>query len=205
MSAPAETQRQPAVLTIDEWAMLPEDECGEFVDGRLEAEEMGDLIHEFVVAWFILELGTWLRAHGGFVLASEAKFRVSSSRGRRPDATAFLQLGTGPRGRRLIRKPPDIALEVVSPSPRDQKRDRIEKLAEYAAFGIRWYWIADPALRSFEVFELRENAYAHVLGVTEGPADSVPGCPELRLDLPALWATVDALEKEEAEDTEREP
>jgi len=72
------------------------------------------------------------------------------------------------------------------------------KLAEYAAFGIRWYWVVDPALRSFEVFELRHGAYAHVLGLTEGSADALPGCEGLRLDLPALWAQVDALEKEES-------
>jgi Uma2 family endonuclease len=100
----------------------------------------------------------------------------------------FLGGRTAPPRRGAIREPADILVEVISPSPRDERRDRVEKMAEYAAFGVRYYWLLDPALGSFEIFE-RNSAgqYVKVVGATAGALTSVPGCEGLVLDLDALW------------------
>ena len=185
--------RPPVPFTLDDWARMPEDEPGEFIDGCLEEEEMPDARHEVVVMWLARVVGNWLEDLGdGFILGSEAKYQVLSTKGRKPDATIFFP-GHSPAPQGLLREPPDIAIEVVSPSPRDMRRDRIEKLGEYASFGIRWYWIVDPQLRSFEVLELRDRTYAHVATSTRGRL-AVPGCPSLILDLDALWSKLDRLD-----------
>lgn len=186
-------------MSIEEWAELDEDVEGEWVDGYLVEEEVAGYIHEVVVSWLTVEVGTWLRKRGGLIGGSTAKFAVSSRRGRMPDLSVYLPQEGKPPGRGLIRVPPSIMVEVVSARPKDAKRDRVDKLAEYAAFGVRYYWIVDPQTRLIEIYELgQDQRYVHAAGAAEG-AFEPPGCPELVLPLDALWAEVAELEASESE------
>lgn len=188
----------PAEMTLEQWAAMPEDDPGELVDGHLVEEEMPDLIHESYVSWFVYTMKSWLAGRGGFVFGSEGKFAVAPRRGRKPDVTVYLPGSKRPEARGVVRTPPDIAVEVVSPTPRDGRRDRIEKVQEYAAFGVRWYWIVDPALRTLQILELgSDGRYVHAVGQSEGVLDRVPGCEGLTLDLGAMWAEADRLEAPE--------
>jgi Uma2 family endonuclease len=178
-------------MSVEEWASLPEDEPGELVDGAIAEEEAADWDHEDVVAWLLLVLGAWVMAHGGRVYGSEGKYAVRPGRGRKADVSAFLPGTPLPPRHGPSTTPPDIIVEVISSDPRDARRDRIDKAQEYAAFGVRFYWLVDPDDRTFEIFELQPGVqYLRVRAVAEGTVD-IPGCEGLRLDLDALWAYVD--------------
>lgn len=183
-------------MTTDEWAALAEDIPGELVNGALVEEELPDFVHEDVVAWLVAVLRAWLRPKGGWVAGSNAKLALSEDRGRSPDVIAYFP-SRRPEPRGPIRLPPDIAVEVVSRSPSDVRRDRVTKLAEYAAFGISQYWIVDPQLRTFEILVRSEKGlYEHTRSAESGLLE-IPDCDDLKLDLDALWAEVDELERED--------
>jgi Uma2 family endonuclease len=175
-------------LTVETWASLDEDIAGELVDGHLEEEEVASWAHEIAVSWLIHTLRTWLVPHGGFVLGSETKLAISPGRGRKPDVLAYF--GTRARSG-AASLPPDIVVEVITATPRDQRRDRVEKKRDYSTLGVGQYWLVDPEAHTLEVLVRRPNGhFLEVLAVAEGTHD-VPGCEGLRLDLDALWAEVE--------------
>lgn len=175
-----------------EWADM--DESGELVDGRLVEEEDVGALHEVILTWLVWMLRSWLAPRGGFVLTSDVRFGVAPRRGRKPDISAYFA-GRRPQPHGLVTTPPDIMVEIISPRPKDARRDRVDKTNEYAAFGVRFYWIVDPALRSFELFELgADGRYVKAIGASNGVVDPVPGCEGLKLDLDALWAEASRLE-----------
>ncbi len=188
----------PPELTLAEWYELPEDKPGELVNGRLEEEEVPDFVHEFLVALLAQVFTNWVVPLGGVVGGSEAKLAVAEKRGRKPDLSVYLPGTALPPRRGLIRVPPDVAVEIISPRPRDTRRDRVDKLNEYAAFGIGYYWLVDPELRTLEILELgNDGRYVHALGAASGVIDPVPGCDGLTLDLDQPWETIERLTPEE--------
>ena len=182
---------RPPLMTLEEWADLDDEVEGELVDGVLEEEEMPSFLHEMIVSWLIVTLHGWARRRGGRVAASEAKIAVGPRRGRKPDVSVYVRNQMPELGDRLITVAPYLVVEVTSPRPRDTRRDRVDKLGDYARAGIRYYWILDPQLRSLEVFERgRKGRYAVALTVATGHT-RIPGCPGLVVDLDALWREVD--------------
>jgi Uma2 family endonuclease len=187
---------EPGRISIEQWAALDEESRGELVDGTLVEEEVPGTIHELLVAWLCETLRRWGRPAGVIVFASGLRLALSPRLGRIPDVAVYLPASRRPQLRGAVDVPPSLVVEVVSPGPRDARRDRVEKLHDYAAFGVRWYWLVDPELRSFEILELgADGRYAHALAVTGGLVEKVPGCDGLSLDVGAAWEEIDALIK----------
>jgi Uma2 family endonuclease len=72
-----------------------------------------------------------------------------------------------------IETPPDWVCEVLSPST--QRRDRTDKLAIYAACGVRHCWYVDPLAQTLEVFALQGDKW--LLAATFKDADPVSAPP----------------------------
>lgn len=182
-------------MTLKEWGELPDEVSGELVDGVLEEEELTTEIHDGIAGLLFGAFLNWVRPRGGFAFIFERKYSVSRSRGRKPDVSVFLPGRKGLTGTaRVTPVAPDIAIEVITATPRDQRRDRVAKRGEYARFGVRWYWLVDPSLRTVEILELGSKGYTHVADGETGKL-RVPGCRGLVIDLDDLWSEADRLAK----------
>lgn len=165
-----------ATFTLEQWAALEEDVDDELVDGALVEQEEVTWMHDETAAWLVAALWPWLRAAGGRMATSDVRFGLAPGRGRRPDLSVFLSGTPIPaRTSSLVRIPPTIAIEILSPRPSDIRRDRIEKMRDYAQFGVIWNWLVDPNVRLIEIYRLRTDGTSErLLGATEGTV-AVPG------------------------------
>lgn len=84
--------------------------------------------------------------------------------------------------------PPELVVEVVSPSSRQY--DRVRRMALYARSGVGEYWIADPDRRMLEIYVLEGEAYEQLEPDADGRICSrvLAG---LRADPTAIFAVLD--------------
>jgi Uma2 family endonuclease len=82
-----------------------------------------------------------------------------------PDLVFISRANLGIIQHRAIFGTPDLPVELVSPS--SVRRDRYDKKELYARFGVKEYWIGDPANQALEVLTLKEGRY-ELLGCAEG-------------------------------------
>jgi Uma2 family endonuclease len=68
--------------------------------------------------------------------------------------------------------PPDLAVEVLSPST--QARDRGRKMELLARFGVPEYWIVDPAENRLEIYVLRDAMYDLIIAAYVGDVITSP-------------------------------
>jgi Uma2 family endonuclease len=165
----------------------------ELWDGVVVEGEVTNYRHQETLFWWRLALDGWVRAKGGRLwLDGGVKFGPHDVRG--PDLMAWWS-GQPFDPDRMLGGAPDLAIEIVSPRPRDVRRDREEKLVDYCAHGIPHYWIVEPLHRVFEAY-LRHPAaqrrweYRRTVLATTGVVE-VMGFRGLALDLDACWRAAD--------------
>jgi len=173
--------------TWDDFVALPDDDRRELIEGELVEVEVPDLAHEHAVAKLVWFLTGWSEEHGGMVLASGYKVRISEARGVMPDVQVFRD-GNVPgidQNPGLARGRPDLSVEVISPSGRGY--DRIIKLGYYASASVPEYWLVDPRAHVVERLVLRRGAYTSA-EVLEGAVALAPETfPGLSIPLAKVW------------------
>lgn len=177
---PGRIRWQPAPGTATEEDCLQAVEAGgrlcELIKGVLVDKPMGLFESRLAgVLFFFME--RFLDEQDlGIAFPADAMMRLGVSRIRLPDVS-FIAWQRLP-GRRLPREaacpyPPDLAVEVLSPSNTRQEMDR--KLREYFEAGVRLVWYVEPAQRQVRVFTaVDQSEVVTADGILRG-GDVLPG------------------------------
>jgi len=183
----SEAMTEPGPHTWDDFIALEEDDLRELIDGELVEVEVPRARHERIVAALIRLLGNWTVEHGGVVLASGYKVRISDRRGVMPDVQVFRR-GHEPPGDQdvgLTEGHPDLVVEVLSPS--SLRYDRVLKARWYASIGVPEYWIVDPEGRTIERLVLDGPTWTIATTAAGDEPFDPPSFEGLRVELRALW------------------
>ena len=134
-------------LTLDDWYALPETpDRYELLHGMLIMVPPPGGAHQSAVAVVASSL---LGASGNGFAWTRIGVGLSASLGFEPDVSHVAATHMDRYTTRGIEGPPDIVVEVLSPSTREY--DRTTKLPIYLAFGVREVWLVDPLAETLEV------------------------------------------------------
>jgi Uma2 family endonuclease len=148
------------LMSTEELLALPEDGVErELIRGELREKPMTirNRTHSRIEARVAQLLYNWLDAQPeprGEVLCGEVGCRLRRS----PDTTVgidvvYIDAATAarrPAETTLVDGPPVLAVEILSPSDRQEEID--ETVQEYLASGVRAIWIINPVFRTVTVF-----------------------------------------------------
>jgi Uma2 family endonuclease len=136
-----------SLMTVEQFAQMrtSETEDYELVEGELIPLSSGTPLHAKVRGRTEAILRAWLGNHRVGEVFAEIDCRLSTHSTRRPDLSIFLgnqanafDLNTIP-----VPFPPDIAVEVLSPS--ESAVDVNRKVLDYLAAGCQEVWLLDSA------------------------------------------------------------
>ena len=178
-------------LTYDDLVQMPDDGMRrEVLEGELIVNPAPRRDHQEVVANLDWLLQQFLRASGvGRVYTHLVDVYLGRHNIVQPDLVVIRdsRLGTyRPEG--IVTGPPDIVVEILSPSTR--RIDLVRKMALYTRSGVPEYWIADPEQRTMIMNVLHGEEYFSVEPDAAGWLAS-PTLSGLRLDPTEVFSGLD--------------
>lgn len=115
--------------------------------------------HQRVADKILVVLLECERTSGGLALSSPIDIVFDDYNVVQPDVVFFARERLAAIDvNKVIRIPPDLAVEVLSPSTASIDRGR--KMKSLARFGVREYWIVDPKKNTVEQYVLDRARYA---------------------------------------------
>lgn len=158
MSAPI-VERARVQWTYEDLRLMPDDgQRYEVIDGDLLVTPAPTITHQTVSKRIQFALMQQIEQRGlGQVFSAPTDVIFSRMRTVQPDLLVVRTDRTNFITERGVETPPDLVIEILSPSTEQIDRERKAKL--YASEGVREYWIVDPAQRSIELFGLAASGY----------------------------------------------
>ena len=175
-------------MTAREFLELPEDPDKtryELARGEVVVSPSPNVDHAFAVRNLGFLLHEHVRNHGLGEIIPDTDTYFGPEDVRRPDVMYFSNARSHFIGENYLEGPPDLAIEVLSPS--NKHVDRGDKFELYRDSGVTFYWIVDPMLRTVEAYRLENKAYVETASGKDADRLRLPPFEDLEIDLAQIW------------------
>jgi Uma2 family endonuclease len=174
-------------VTYEEWLRMPEvqDAIEEVVNGELRIMPPNKWNHAIVVQKLFNTLAAQLDQRKFVVVITNFGLiiRQSPLTSRVPDLAVF-DLSTMVEQDGYIHSAPQLAMEVLSPA--NTRREREEKLNDYAAIGTPEVWVISPEAKTVEVLLLEDGRLRRSTILAEGALQPAR-FPGVEIDIADIW------------------
>jgi Uma2 family endonuclease len=176
--------------TYEDLFSLPDDGTRyEIIEGELYEMPAPNSAHARAVIRLAYALFPILVRLGGELLTAPLDVFFAGANPVQPDLVGILPDGPARVVKRGVEGPPDLLIEVLSPSNRDH--DELTKRALYGLAGVREYWIVDPEAETVEIFTLDRDALHTVTVASGGDTLVSPLVGSLSITVESLFPTID--------------
>ena len=166
-------EKQARRWTYEEYYKLDDDQRYEIIDGNLLMAPAPDMWHQEWSRELTLLIATHVKRQKlGKVFVAPFDVVLDPENTVQPDLIFISSANLGIIQHRAIFGTPDLLVELISPS--SVRRDRYDKKELYAHFGVKEYWIGDPANKALEILTLKNGRY------------ELHGCAEVKGQLTSL-------------------
>jgi Uma2 family endonuclease len=175
-------------MTADQFLQLGEDPPGvrlELVEGEIAVSPSPVPEHSFVEIKLIFLLENHIQSQQLGELHRDVDTILNRFTVRRPDILFFSKERTHLIGKKAMEGPPDLAIEIISPS--SVEIDRIDKFAQYRDAGVANYWIVDPLAKTIEAWRLEAGQYIPAGRGEKNEMVQLPPFTDLSIPLSRLW------------------
>jgi Uma2 family endonuclease len=175
-------------MTAEQFLQLGEDPPGvrlELVEGEIAVRPSPMPQHSYAEIKLIILLGNHIDARKSGELHRDVDTILNPFTVRRPDILYFSKERTHLIGKKAMHGPPDLAVEIISPSSVDI--DRTDKFAQYRDAGVAYYWIVDPIAKTIEAWRLEEGQFVPAGHGEQSQVVQLPPFPDLAIPLSQLW------------------
>ncbi|MCL2761912.1 MAG: Uma2 family endonuclease [Treponema sp.] len=161
----------------------------QLLNGEVFQMASPSVTHQSLLMELSLQFGNWLRGKPCQVFAAPLDVRLFPKKDNsdktvvQPDLLVVCDKNKLSKG--SVNGPPDLVLEIVSPS--NSHSELFRKFQYYLEAGVREYWIIDPESKKVQVHIYENGRYISTI-YTEDVRIPVAVLPGLEITFEGLWA-----------------
>ncbi len=173
-------------FTYGDYLLLPEGKRYEILEGDLVVVPSPGTDHQRISRNLEVRLWEFVRERGlGEVLHAPLDVVLAEEDVVQPDIIFISRPRLGIVAEKGIRGAPDLVVEILSPGTAERDRTVKEKL--YHRFGVREFWLVDPAARTVEIKVWAPEGFRTAQVYPEGTALRSPLLDGLAIDVGAIF------------------